>query len=373
MYATSRDAGDADLDACFASSYTEARVKFRAACAARGLDVAAHGVPGARGIEGEELAIDVAVQGAPAAERLLVISSACHGVEGYCGSGVQVRLLRDPVWNAEVERAGVAVLYLHALNPYGFSWARRTTQDHVDLNRNYVDFTRPVPANPDYDALAPLLVPHDWPPAWRNAWVLRWRALTMGRARLQRAISGGQYSDPHGLFYGGSELTWNVRTVREVLRRHGAGRRRLAWIDLHTGLGPAGVGERIHIGRDDALELARARAWWGQGVTSLYDGSSVSARLTGQIWLAVYDDCPEVEYTGIAIEFGTVPIKQVLHALRGDQWLALHPDAPAPVRQDIRRAMREAFYIDTPAWRRAVVTQAEDAAREAVQGLCSAE
>jgi hypothetical protein len=54
----------------------------------------------------------------------------------------------------------------------------------------------------------------------------------------------------------------------------------VAWIDLHTGLGPSGVGERIYAGHDDAA-MARARRWWGDQVTSIYDGSSTSALLTG--------------------------------------------------------------------------------------------
>ena len=44
--------------------------------------------------------------------------------------------------------AGVAVLYVHALNPYGFSWWRRTTHENVDLNRNFHDFSKPLPRNP---------------------------------------------------------------------------------------------------------------------------------------------------------------------------------------------------------------------------------
>ena len=62
------------------------------------------------------------------AKAVLVVSSACHGVEGFCGSGVQVALLRDAAWHEEAQAAGVAVVYIHGLNPYGFSWWRRTTK-----------------------------------------------------------------------------------------------------------------------------------------------------------------------------------------------------------------------------------------------------
>ena len=56
---------------------------------------------------------------------------------------------------------------------------------------------------------------------------------------------------------------------------------RLGWIDLHTGLGPTGVGELSFACRDDAQGLQRARARWGEHVISIYDGSSTSAPLKG--------------------------------------------------------------------------------------------
>ena len=117
--------------AFFAQSYAEARSKFLAAAAAAGLDPVAHPHP-LLGRDGELLAMDVARHGPVDAEALLIVSSACHGVEGYCGSGVQNALLADSAFHAAADRAGVALLYVHALNPYGFSWLRRTTHENVD-------------------------------------------------------------------------------------------------------------------------------------------------------------------------------------------------------------------------------------------------
>jgi hypothetical protein len=45
--------------------------------------------------------------------------------------------------------------------------------------------------------------------------------------------------------------------VRNVLREHLRGARRVAWIDIHTALGPWGHGEKIYAGRDDAATLER--------------------------------------------------------------------------------------------------------------------
>ena len=352
----------------FSQSYAEARTKFLTATDAAGLDVASHIHP-LRGRDDETLAMDVALDGPANARALLIVSSACHGVEGFCGSGVQIALLRDAEWLATQRASGVAVLYVHALNPHGFSWWRRVTHENVDLNRNFHDFSQPLPGNPGYDEIAALLVPAIWPPSDEVAARLQQLIDERGEAALQAAISGGQHAHPQGLFYGGVNPTWSHQTMRQVLRDHGQRCERLAWIDLHTGLGPNGHGERIFACRDDAAAMARARAWWGVDVTSIYVGSSSSARLTGLMWLSAYQECAQAEYTGIALEYGTQPMLDVMTALRADQWAENHPEAPPAQHRQIKQQIRDAFYTDTDEWKQRIVEQAIESAQQAVRGL----
>ncbi|MNZ71009.1 hypothetical protein D3C78_893610 [compost metagenome] len=352
--------------AYFSQTYAEARDKFLAA--ARRVQSHPHPLTGK---DGEALAMDVARFGAADARSLLIVSSACHGVEGFCGSGVQLALLADPEFHRQAEAAGVALLYLHAINPWGFSWWRRWTHENVDLNRNFQDFSdlSKLPENPGYDQLARALVPDSWPSPAADDELYAYLD-THGQPAIQRAVSGGQYTHPDGLFYGGNAPTWSNLTLRAVLREHASRCERLGWIDLHTALGPCGHGERIaHARRDDFAGLARARQWWSADVTSLYEDGCVSAELAGNMWHLAYEECPQAEYTGIGLEYGTVPSEEVLWALRGDQWLSNHPEADAATRSAIRQRMRNAFYVDTDAWKKQIVEQALDAARQAVAGL----
>ena len=103
-----------DAQGFFAQSYAQARTKFLAAADAAALDVQSHTHP-LLGRDGEALAMDVARFGAADAPALLLVSSACHGVEGFCGSGVQGALLADGGFHAAARAAGVAVLYIHCL------------------------------------------------------------------------------------------------------------------------------------------------------------------------------------------------------------------------------------------------------------------
>jgi hypothetical protein len=355
-------------DIFFAQSYAEARQKFLNAAARAQLTVQSHWHP-QKGRDGELLALDVVRDGPSSARSVLIVSSACHGAEGFCGSGVQGALLADAAFRRETAAAGIAVLYLHALNPYGFSWLRRTTHENVDLNRNFQHFDAALPANPGYDELASAIVPDTWPPSAENEAVLTAYAARHGMPALQAAFSGGQYKHPNGVFYGGTAPTWSQHALRSVLREEAQRCRRLVWIDLHTGLGPSGHGEKIFAGPDDAAAIARAKAWWGDDVTSIYDGSSSSAKLSGLMWSCVHEDCVQAEYTGIALEYGTLPLMEVLDALRADQWLQNHPQAPAAQRDTIKRQLRDAFYTDTPAWKAQIVEQGLVAARQAVVGL----
>lgn len=358
----------------FSADYAQARARFIAGATDAGLLVESKAHPKS-GLQGEELAMDVARDGHPSASRLLIVSSACHGVEGFCGSGVQVAALRDPEWRAHAAAKGVAVLYIHALNPYGFSHMRRTTHENVDLNRNFHDFSQPLPVNEGYRELHTLLVPPEWPPSAENAQAIGAYVAERGEKAYQAAVSGGQYEFADGLFYGGRAPTWSNLALREVLRTHGRRAGHIGWIDIHTGLGPSGHGERIFAGRNDAAALARARQWWGgadgKGITSIYDGSSSSALLTGLMFTSTYDECPQAEYTGMALEYGTVPVLQTLHALRGEQWLNAHPDAPPALAAQIRKEVRDTFYVDTDAWREQILTQAREALIQAVDGLAA--
>jgi hypothetical protein len=356
----------------FSPSYAQARDKFLQAAGAAGLAVESKLHP-LKGCDGEELAMDVARDGPPDASSLLILSSACHGVEGYCGTGVQVAALRDGEWRERARQRGVAVLYVHALNPYGFSHIRRTTHENVDLNRNFHDFSRPLPVNAAYRELQPLLLPEHWPPSDANQAAIAQYVSTRGETAYQAAITAGQHEFADGLFFGGTSPTWSNLALREVLRAHGRRAARIAWIDIHTGLGPSGVGERIYAGKDDDVAVRRARDWWGGDgrtpVTSIYDGSSSSAFLTGLMWGSLYEECPQAEYTGIAMEYGTVPVMETLQALRGEHWLESHPEAPPELARQIKQRMKDAFYTDTDEWKEQILAQARESLFQATDGL----
>ena len=359
------------LAGAFAPDYGAARERFRAAARARSAALSEHVHPSARGPQGEPLAIDVALLGAPEASALLVVTSGTHGVEGFCGSGIQVALLEDASMPAALGAAQVTLALVHAVNPYGFAHLRRNNEDNVDLNRNFRDFGTPLPRNAEYAEVHPFIVPTTWPPGADTEQRLGAYVAQHGPAKLQAALSTGQHDFPDGLFYGGREASWSNRTLRAVFRAIGARRRDIGWIDIHTGLGPAGHGEKIFSGPNDDAMLTRTRAWFGADVTSFYTGSSTSAAVTGSVSAVAIEECPAARYAGIGLEFGTVPLMQAFGALRADHWLFRQPERP-PQHAAIKQALRDAFFIDTDEWKGMVYGQGRVAVLQALRGLAAA-
>lgn len=361
-----------DIGQCFSATYAEARAKFIDAAQARQFALERHVHSHALGAEGEPLSIDIALGGDVRAGSLLVVLSGMHGVEGFCGSGCQVAFLHDQSVTAAIMKGGVAVLLVHAVNPYGFSHLRRVNEDNVDINRNFLDFSKPQSPNAAYAAIHSIVVPDAWPPAAANNAAIGRYLADHGMLALQAAVSRGQCEFADGLFYAGRAPAWSNVVLRDVLARHGSGRARLGWIDVHTGLGPWGHGEKIHSGPDEAAMIARARAWFGGDVTSFYDGSSASAELNGVSFAAALDACPQAEFTGIGLEFGTQSEEAVFQALRAEQWLANHPQAGEPLRQAIKRQMRAAFEDERDVWKAMVYGQARVALLQALRALGNA-
>jgi hypothetical protein len=147
------------LDA-FSPDYGTARERFRETARRVGWCLDAFPI-GQTGPHGEDLTIDVSVSPATNADKALVVSSGLHGVEGSFGSAVQLTLLEGELVG-QTAATGTRAVLIHALNPFGFAWSRRTNEDKRRLRE--------------------LFCPED--PAWRR------NALKQGLALIERVIVG---------------------------------------------------------------------------------------------------------------------------------------------------------------------------------------
>ena len=353
----------------FSSSYKEAREKFLEAAQAVGASIESVKHPDT-GPEGEPLFTDIALIGPKDAKRMLVLSSGTHGVEGFTGSGIQTGLLREGIASSLKPR--LSIVMIHAINPYGFAHLRRFNEDNVDLNRNFVNHSKPYPDNPGYEELADVLAPESLSfPSEIFSWAgLLWFRMRNGKAELAEAITGGQYTHPEGLFYGGTFEAWSNKTVRSIAHRYLSHADRIVVIDFHTGLGAFGTAEVILNVPEESPAYKRAVAMWGtERVKSTTTGTSVSVHLSATLKLAFPEMLPDAEVTALSLEYGTSPPLEVFKAVRAENWLHHRGGKDHPNSKKIKNELLRVFFPDTDDWKELVWLQGKEVTKLALRGI----
>jgi hypothetical protein len=268
----------------------------------------------------------------------------------------------------------MALLLVHAVNPFGFAWLRRVNESNVDLNRNFLRHPDEHVANPGYDELYEAINPRsldEESEAWSRRRLAEW-GREHGFPRLQEAITRGQYVHPEGVQFGGAQQEESNRRIREIARLELRGARRVAWIDLHTGLGPYGACEMITEAPPEHPAYRRGRAWYGEAARSPVAGESVSAALHGVMEHGIEGELPPgCEFTAFAPEFGTYDPTRVFWAMRADNWLHRLGDPGSDAGRAIKRELLEVFSPSDPEWQRRVLEGGARVLRQTRDGLAA--
>lgn len=351
----------------FATSYLEATASFRALAAEAGAPLTTFTLPGWEGVGGEALATDAAWLGPAAPRGALIVTSGTHGVEGYAGSGFQCSLLADA--GGRGLPADVALILVHAINPFGFSHGQRVNELNVDLNRNFIDFAVPPPESPDYRRLHDAIVPAAWSGSARQradeTIAQAWSAL--GERGFQEVVCRGQYSHSDGLFYGGAAPSWSCQAWRSLLRCLPESIQVLAHIDIHTGLGPKGYGEILYTLPLHHPALSLARRWYEDlGLRTSGSRESAATEVRGTMNHAVIESAKAAEMTSISIEFGTVDFRPMFEALRADNW---HRVRSHPVPPEVRQELLHCFFPSESEWRESVLERCDRVLASTLAGI----
>lgn len=354
---------DYDLDS-FAANYAEARYKFLAACRYKPGYLQSLQHPDCT-FDNQPLYTDLFLTGDESASKLLVVISGTHGVEGFCGSAAQVNWLRhEPPITSDV-----ALLFIHALNPFGFANLRRVNEDNIDLNRNFIDFNE-IPNNTAYRAFAADLLPEQWGDdtlAETDRKFTEYR-LKHGQTKLDEAISAGQYQYPDGLFYGGDKPSWSHHNIRKIIADYNiAGRSQVAVIDIHSGLGPYGYGEVICDHPPQSISTGLAKRWFGDSVTEPALGTSTSVPKFGLMDYAWHRALMD-HGCYVTLEFGTYPAAQMVPVLQEENYCWQKP-VSASRKSSLQQRLRDYFFPDRQDWKEMVLFRSIQVMTQALNGL----
>jgi len=355
-----------------AGSYLEARRIFHASAIDQNAHITSYENKHCFGVEGERLFCDIAAFGSSTAPKTMIISSGTHGIEGFCGNAIQSSLLRNGLSNYASD--DLQILLVHAINPYGFSYFKRNNENNVDLNRNFIT-TNPRLRNDNTYELFRNAV---FPKSWRTTNIktiqqaIEQYISQFGLVDFQEKLTIGQYSWPEDPFYGGIQATWSSKLWMRICKSVSKHSHVVSHIDLHSGLGAYGSGELIFAAKDKNNNLNIAKQWYGSdGLQIPGDGECASSSVSGTLTSCL--DHFNVVNVGVGLEFGTVPIKQMLFAVIEENWLAHNPDCSEQLKTKIRQQMKDAFLPSDNDWLEAIWNHTKFRVQQSISGLAEME
>lgn len=173
--------------------------------------------------------------------KLLILSSGVHGVEGHVGDAMQEMFLDKFVTDSLIEKT--ALLIIHSVNPYGYKYNRRVSENNVDINRNssLVDTLYNI-VNEGYPKVNDFINPTKRvnTKSLGNIFFTPKAILKILKASmpvLRQAILQGQYQFPDGLYYGGNKLEPQTKELIPIISSICKPYTTIFEIDLHTGYG----------------------------------------------------------------------------------------------------------------------------------------
>ena len=300
----------------------------------------------------ETLASDWLWLGQTNANKVAVILSATHGIEGYAGNAAQLFLLDCLVSLDKSIGENTALLFVHALNPWGMAWKRRCDENGVDLNRNYIDFNYP-PSNSGYKQIQEAYTIKNLEQRRR---ALQSTAATMGQKDFEVALSGGQYVDAAGPFYGGQAPAHGQQVCRSLVEDLQLQNRELIVIDIHTGLGAWSLGELISdhpLGNSNDRYAQRV---FGPSVTNPARGDSSSVAKFGlqdYFWQQLMGD----QGCYLTLEFGSYSIDALFEVILNDHLIWRNPNATETIQLQ-QQAMMNHFCPSDNYWQQLILVQA---------------
>ncbi|MCJ7734181.1 MAG: M14 family metallopeptidase [Anaerolineales bacterium] len=314
-------------------------------------------------------------------EKVLIITTAEHGIEGYVGSAMLDLFIKQ--YLNQLDPANTGLFLVHTINPWGMKHRRRTNTNNVDLNRNFVYQTTDL--DPDYNPASKEIdaILHPRQPLGNYFWshipfllqVLRY-SLKMGLKNFRSISLLGQYHNPQGIHYGGKYIQEETLAVMEFYREAFKGYQQILLLDMHTGHGPryqmSLVNSVFETGKSQEFEKRfNFPLVVAANPEEFYD---LRGDMIDYIYTLQQKEFPHKRLYAVSFEFGTYGDSN-LAALRSMRTMLFENRAycqgatKSKNRAKAARALGEMFAPKEGAWR---VKAVEDGNR-AFQGILKAE
>lgn len=321
----------------------------------------------ATGTHGEALTIDVASIGSRNPKKTILVTTGLHGIEGFTGSAILTSCL-NKIKSSPVNLDSTAIVLVHALNPYGFSWKRRTNENNVDLNRNFILETQEfIGASSDLKKIPWLQHPVSPNNVFFNIELKTLETIfRYGFKTLRNALLLGQFEYPRGLFFGGKKYEESCLILQKNIDTWTRHAPKILHIDFHTGIGKNGTCHLLTFAPVNAKQTTWLRTQFGQEVTALGNGLLSGGKPDGIMvdWVAHHFESQKKDYAHLVAEFGTYPATRTFKSLYQENRFHNHPGNK---RDATKKDLMEVFNPSDPAWRNHCVTEGVKLISQAIE------
>jgi hypothetical protein len=342
----------------YSADYFSAKSRFIAAARRAGLEHCAVPID-AVGPNNEPLTIDVALAGDAAAEKVIVVTSGVHGVEGLFGSAVQLAFL-ERLSAGWLPPAGSSLVMVHAVNPFGFAWQRRFNENNIDLNRNFLlaheEYAGSPPLSGSFrQGLLRTGLPRRFDLATARMAML---ALRHGMKSFWETLPVGQYDFPDWLFFGGRARSQSANLLHELLPNVLGRASEVVHLDFHTGLGRWGQGQLLLCEAGESGHAGWWQTYFGDEIVKEPSREMGAYQVRGGFGRWLRAQFPDCRYRFATAEFGTYSPARVIQALLKELVYHSHSSQKGPQADHwSRRQLSEAFVPRNMRWRRSVLTR----------------
>ncbi|WP_457551481.1 M14 family metallopeptidase [Desulfobacula sp.] len=309
-------------------------------------------------------------------KRLLILTSAVHGVEGYVGSAIQQMVLKELIKDVSLDDLGVLVI--HGINPYGFKNNRRVTENNVDLNRNSsTDNSLYSSENEGYRDLNSFLNQKEKVSLTSlgnfffqlNA-IQKIVRYSMGS--LRQAVLQGQYQYEKGVYFGGKALEPSVAAVTPLIQQTAQTYDLVFNIDLHTGYGANGTLHLFPNPLKDENKKARIENIFKGYHIDWGDGDDFYT-VTGDFTTYVGSTIPEKDYLTMTFEFGTLDTQTTLGSIKALHNVMIENQGvqygyvSKKDEIEVKSRYLQGYYPSSPAWRSKALYDAREVLIQAIK------
>jgi hypothetical protein len=183
-------------------------------------------------------------------ETLFVLTSGIHGSETYAGSAC-IEMFWEEIWPS-VDRRRTGFFVVHGMNPYGFKYHERCTENHVNLNRNFSATGEIFKIKNEESFRMCTRFLKEEPVQSLKSFLIDCMKIEKGQIffdeisvdSLIKATAPGQFLKPEHMEYGGLKAEPQTQLFIDKMKEIMPLYQDIVGLDLHTGLGHRG---RLHL------------------------------------------------------------------------------------------------------------------------------